>query len=135
MNRSRTSLEFDFFKKEIETGIINFQQLNSPKNLEWCFIKKENLYTFAIPDNIKIQFINSEKLKPKLQYDAVIARNLTLNYNFKAHQNIFQTYLNLMKNHSILFIGANENFDWCEGIENLIKKDTTKPLYSYSRVS
>lgn len=124
-------LKFNFTPKEFEAGMINFRNFSSSVDLENYFVKKDEVYSYVVPDNVKIHFVSGENYSfTKGKFDAVIARNLSINYNFKAHQILFQKYLDLMKSPGILFVGLNENFEWCSGMNYLSKSDQTKPLYN-----
>lgn len=120
----------EFVQKEIDTGEINYSVFNEKELLINFYRKTNKAYEFVLPTSEKIVHKKlSEIANIQIKFDSIISRNLTLHYNFHAHQNIFLSYVNFLRKDGILFVGTNENFEWCSGIEQLVKPDRTKPLY------
>ena len=121
---------YKFTQKDIDTGEINYAALNSKQNFVDFFSMTESGYEYLVPPSAQICHKKiSEITSAEIKFDVIISRNLTLHYNFRAHQNIFLTYVNFLEKNGLLFAGTNEGFDWCSGIEQLIKPNKTKPFY------
>lgn len=118
-----------FNEKDIEIGNINFSSLKSNEELSNYIIKKDsNKYVFDITSNIN--FINIKDIdKNDVKNDVVIARNITLNYNFSEHEVLFDRYLKLLKNKGILFVGNKEGFKWCSHFNHITFSNKSIPIY------
>jgi chemotaxis methyl-accepting protein methylase len=129
-SRKKLPSHFGFTQREMDIGEINYTALNERKSFVEFFVKMDKVYEYIVPSAAQIFYKKlSEIANMEIKFDAIISRNLTLHYNFHAHQNIFLSYVNFLKKNGILFVGTNERFDWCTGIEELIKPDKLKPLY------
>jgi chemotaxis methyl-accepting protein methylase len=130
INRNNLQNSYPFDAKEMEMGILNFSALKLNTRFENYFTKKDKESIYHIPNFINTSFTNlSDFENSTAEYDALIARNLTLNKNFTAHENLFQLYLKTIKPSGILFTGNKEGFKWCKNFESLNYQNKIAPVY------
>lgn len=128
-NRSSLPLLIPFTLKEYELGETNFSGLRNQEKFSDFFTKKESVFNFSIPSEIKINFIKQgELLNYKESFDAVVARNITLNYNFEVHQKLYNSYLNILEKGGLLYVGNKENFSWCAGFDLFSRSVKSKSI-------
>ena len=122
--------KFEFTDKQIENGILNYEQSNFKDNLKRYFKNDKNKY-YYYPDNLvsfKCILLN-EFLKSEETYDLIIARNITLKLNHLQQQIYFNNYIDKLKKNGVLFTGKKEGFKWCAGFERLYYKNSSSCVY------
>lgn len=131
INRTVLKSHYVFDSKEMETGVLNFSALKFNTRFENYFTKKDKEYIYHIPNFINTSYTNISDFKNSSNnhYNALVARNLTLNKNFTAHENLFQLYLKTIKSNGVLYTGNKESFKWCKNFESLNYQNKIAPVY------
>lgn len=118
-----------FNEKDIETAIINFSTFDTNQTLTEYFTKEQaNKYIYHITKHINVITLN-DIATSDFEYDMVIARNITLNYNFTEHEVLFDNYLRVLKSKGVLFTGNKEGFKWCSKFKHLNFSNKSIPIY------
>ncbi|MBS1637560.1 MAG: hypothetical protein JST26_16715 [Bacteroidetes bacterium] len=63
--------------------------------------------------------------------DMLIARNLTIGFNFQYHEALFTVYTKLVKPNGILVFGLKEGFSWCRNYS--LTQIPENPAFYYNR--
>lgn len=119
-----------FDQKEMENGILNYSGLKDNKDFTNFFTKKDKDYEYHLPENILIKNVTlNEFSELETGYDILIARNITLNYNFVSHEKMFEIYLKHLNSKGILFTGNKEGFKWCSKFSIITFDKKSIPIY------
>lgn len=130
VNNYPLRLIHEFTDKDMEMGIINFSALKSSNTLTDFIKKHSNKYRYIVSNQLAINALSIESLLiSDFKYDALIARNITLNYNFVEHEKIFNNYLLILKSKGVLFTGNKEGFKWCSQFKSLTYTNKSIPIY------
>jgi len=124
------NLKFDY--KEFELAETNYARFNSKKNLKEYFIETNKQFEFIVPNNINYRTIPSfeTNLLSQDKYDVIIARNLTISYNFNTHEEIFLKLIEMLNKNALLFTGNRESFKWCTNYNYLDCQNSGVPIYN-----
>lgn len=131
LRKQYQQMNTSFDLKELELGQINKSNFSNKELIANYFKKNETDYEFMDDFLAEIKIIPSfeKNIFSEEKYDVVIARNITIGYNFNVHEKIFKTYLDLLNKKGILFVGNRESFKWCGDYLQLSYKEKSIPIY------
>lgn len=130
LNRKPNNVFENYTYKDIETGQLNLKSINWDINLLDYFTLNNKSYSFKLNETINIKRIERNQLEDSTEsFDCVIARNITINYNLQAHEQLFNQYLSLTSKNGIIFTGNKERFKNFDGYYSLFFERKNIPLY------